>query len=99
MKKSVIAIGAGAFILVTALLCMNPGGKMYQKQKHFNSVNEVLTQLESNRIIDDDNRETETDEFKECLSKRKRLTYSEVGFKKIKIKKVEDLDEEKRNQY
>ena len=97
MKKSVIAMGAGAFVLVTALLCTNPDGKMYQKQKHFDSANDVITQLESNKIIEEDDMKSgETDAFKECLSKRKRLTDSEIGFKRIKVKKIEDLDEEKR---
>lgn len=98
MKKSVIAAGAGAFIIVTALLCMNPDGKMYQKQKHFDSVNDVLTQMESNKIegIDRNGRRNDTNEFKECLSKRKRLTYSDFNFEKIKIEKIEELDDKQK---
>lgn len=98
MKKSIIAAGAGAFVVVTALLCMNPDGKMYQKKEHFNSVNDVLIQLENNKIIDRDGEESrgETNAFKECLSKRKRLTYSQIYFEKLKIKKIEELDEEKK---
>lgn len=98
MRKSFIAIGAGAFVVITSLLCMNPDGKMYKKQKQFNSVNEVLTQLESNKLkeIDSDGQVNETKEFEECLSKRKRLTFSEMNFKNIEIEKVEELtDKEK----
>ena len=98
MKKSIIAIGVGAFILVTVLLCMNTEVKMYQKQKHFDNVNDVLTQLENNEIrkSDRNSERDETDEFQECLSKRKRLTYSEIDYKNIKINKVEELDNEKK---
>lgn len=98
MKKWIIAAGAGAFIVVTALLCMNSDGKMYQKQKYFDSVNDVLTQMESNKIeeIDTNGRRNDSNEFKECLSKRKRLTFSDFDFEKIKIEKVEELDEEQK---
>jgi len=98
MKKSVIAIGVGAFVVITTLLCMNPDGKMYKKQKHFDTVNDVLIQLETNKIqeIDRNGDENETSEFKECLSKRKRLTFSQMRFETMKIEKIEELDEEKK---
>jgi hypothetical protein len=98
MKKSIIAIGAGVFVVVTALLCMNTDGKMYQKQKHFDSVNDVLMQLENAKLqeVDVNGENHETNEFQECLSKRKRLTFSEINFEKIKIEKIEELDEEKK---
>lgn len=32
MKKSILAIGAGVFVVVTILLCMNNDEKMYQKK-------------------------------------------------------------------
>lgn len=98
MKKSIIAIGVGAFVVVTTLLCMNSDEKMYQKQKHFDAVNDVLIQLETNKILESDRsgKLRETNEFQECLSKRKRLTFSEINFQTIKIEKIEELDEEKK---
>lgn len=98
MKKSIIAAGVGAFVVVTVMLCTNTNGKMYQKQKHFDTVNDVLTQLENNKIqvIDEYGSGKETDEFKECLSKRKRLTFSELNFNKIKIEKIEELNDEQK---
>lgn len=98
MKKSIIAVGVGAFVVVTTLLCINSDGKMYQKQKHFDTVSDVLTQLETNKIQELDNygKEHETNDFKECLSKRKRLTFSQVNFQEIHIEKIEELDEQKK---
>jgi len=98
MNKSIIAAVIGGFVVVTALLCMNPNEKMYQKQKHFDTANDVLIQLGNNDILDVDKNEEvhETSAFKECLSKRKRLTYSQVNFQKMKIEKIEELDEEKK---
>lgn len=97
MKKSIVAMGVGIFTLVTILLCVNTENPMYQKKKHFDTVNDVLMQLETNKIkADNRNSEKETDEFQECLSKRKRLTYSEFNFERIKIEKIEELEDEKK---
>ncbi|AGX44351.1 hypothetical protein [Clostridium saccharobutylicum] len=98
MKKSIIAAGVGAFVVVTVMLCTNSNGKMYQKQKHFDTVNDVLTQMEDNKIVvfDEYGMGKETGEFKECLSKRKRLTDSQLNFNKIEIEKVEELDDKQK---
>ena len=71
---------------------------MYQKQKQFDTINDVLIQLENNEIrkSDRNSERDETDDFQECLSKRKRLTSSEIDYKNIKINKVEELDDEKK---
>ena len=98
MKKSIVAAVIGGFVVVTTLLCMNPDEKMYQKQKYFDTANDVVIQLGNNDILEVDKNEEghETNAFKECLSKRKRLTYSQVNFQKMKIEKIEELDEEKK---
>ena len=98
MKKSTILVGVGAFIVVTSLLCINGDGKMYQKQKQFQTSNEVLEQLESNPILarNEKGEMTETDQFKECLSKRKRLTESQFNFLNLSVEKIEDLDEKEK---
>lgn len=98
MKKSTILVGVGAFIVVTSLLCINGDGKMYQKQKQFQTSNEVLEQLESNPILarNEKGEMTETDQFKECLSKRKRLTESQFDFLNLSVEKIENLDEKEK---
>ena len=98
MKKSTIIVGVGAFIVVTALLCINPDGKMYEKQNNFQTSKEVLNQLESNPIlaINDKGMKVETNQFKECLSKRKRLTDSQFHFENMKIEKVVELNEKEK---
>lgn len=94
MKKSTIIVVLGIFIVVTALLGAN-NNKMYQKQKHFETTNEILEQLETKTLIafDEDRRITETNDLKECFSERKRLTYSHFNFAKIEVEKVEELNE------
>jgi len=96
MKKSIIAAVIVGFVVVTTLLCMNSDEKMYQKQKHFDTANEVVMQLGNNDILEFDKNEEghQTSAFKECLSKRKRLTDSLINFQKIKIEKIEELDEQ-----
>lgn len=98
MKKSTILVGVGAFVVLTSLLCINSDGKMYQKQKQFQTANEVLEQLENNpiRALNEKGGITETDQFKECLSKRKRLTESQFYFANLTIEKVEELGEKEK---
>ena len=74
MKKSIIVAVVGGVVVVTTLLCMNSDEKMYQKQKHFDTANDVIMQLGNNEILEFDKNEEghETSAFKECLSKRRR---------------------------
>ncbi|WP_236894570.1 hypothetical protein [Clostridium beijerinckii] len=99
MKKSTIIIMFGIVIIVTAFLGMD-NNKMYQKQKHFETVNEVLDQLNDKplKAIDDTGKLNETNEFKECFSERKRLTNFEFNFSKVNIEKVCDLNEKDKSE-
>lgn len=94
MKKGKIVIGVIGFLLITILLGTN-SENIYMKKKHFNTTNELLYELESNKLhkYNKQGYREETDEFKECLSKRKRLTYSDFNPSKIEIKEIFDLDE------
>lgn len=98
MRKSTIVVGVGVFIVVTALLCINTNGKMYEKQKYFETTTEVLEQLENNPILAKDEKGvmSETNQFKECLSKRKRLTDSQFDFQSMKIEEIEELNEKQK---
>lgn len=94
MKKGKIVIGVIGFLLITILLGTNTEN-IYLKKKHFNTTNELLYELETNKLQSYNNRgyRNETDSFKECLSKRKRLTYSDFYSSKIEIKEIINLDE------
>jgi hypothetical protein len=46
MKKSTIVVILGFFVVITGLLSMNDE-KVYKKQKHFETVNEVLQQIDN----------------------------------------------------
>ncbi|AWK52267.1 hypothetical protein DIC82_15235 [Clostridium beijerinckii] len=94
MKKSTIIITLGLFIVVTALLGIN-NEKMYQKEKKFETISQVIQQLDNKTLkaIDEKGRFTETKDLKECFSERKRLTESHFDYGKIEIEKVEELDE------
>lgn len=99
MKKSTIVVVLGFFIVITALLGMN-NEKMYQKQKHFESVNEVLQQL-NNKPLKTFNEKgifTESNDLKECFSERKRLTDLKFDYGKMEITKVEELDDNEKQE-
>lgn len=97
MKKSTIIIVLGIFIVVTVFLGMN-NEKMYQKQKHFETTNEIVDQLKNNPIkaIDEKGNMSETDQFKECLSERIRLTDSQLNYTEIETEKVEETSEKQK---
>jgi len=92
MKKSTIVVVLGFFIVITAFLGMNDE-KMYQKQKHFETVDEVLQQLDNKplEVFDEKGILTESKELKECFSERKRLTELRFNYGKIEITKVGEL--------
>lgn len=95
MKKSTIIVIIGFFIVITGLLSMNDE-KVYNKQKHFETVNEVLEQLDNKplKTYDEKFDLNETNELMECISERKRLTNSKFDYGKIEILNVEELKDE-----
>jgi len=99
MKKSTIVVVLGFFIVITALLGMN-NEKMYQKQKHFESVDEVLQQLNNKplKAVNEKGIFAESNELKECFSERKRLTDLKFDYGKIQITKVGELDDNEKQE-
>lgn len=101
MKKSTIVVLIGGFILLTAFLGPMSHEKMYQKQKNFNSVDELVQVLNTKPLFTLKNNSSgkivETDDFKECLSVRKRLTDSDMNKAKIDVEEIIDLDEKTKN--
>ena len=95
MKKSTIVVILGFFIVITGLLSMNDE-KVYKKQKHFETVNEVLQQLDNKplKAYDEKFDYNATNELMECISERKRLTNSKLDYGKIEILSVEELKDE-----
>ena len=97
MKKSAIVVLIGGFILLTAFLGPISQEKMYKKQKNFQSAEEIIQVLNTQPIlgVNDGTRGKikETDEFKECLSVRKRLTSADFNYAKLDVQEVVDLDE------
>jgi hypothetical protein len=94
MKKSKIIIALGLFALLTAYLGMS-GEKMYQKQKHFQTTDEIIQQISDKplKMVDDRGILVDTNEFKECFSERKRLTDIQFYYGEIDIEKVNTLNE------
>jgi len=94
MKKGKIAIGVMGFLLITILLGTN-SENVYLKKKHFNTTNELLYELETNKLqsYNQQGNKEESESFKECLSKRKRLTYSDFYPSKMEIEEIIELDE------
>lgn len=94
MKKGKVIIGIIGFLLITILLGTE-SEDFYLKNKHFKTTNELLYNLETNKIqsYNQQGRKEETEGFKECLSKRKRLTYSDFNESKIEIEEIIKLDE------
>lgn len=96
MKKSTLVVLIGGFIVLTAFLGPLSQEKMYMKQKNFNSAEEVIKELDNKPLVVRVNNRyafKESDDFKECLSVRKRITDSGANFSKVDIKEVVDLDE------
>ncbi|OOM75247.1 hypothetical protein CLPUN_33770 [Clostridium puniceum] len=94
MKKSTTVVVLGFFVVITALLGMN-GEKLYQKQKLFETVDEVLHQLDNKPLkeVNEKGIFTESNDLKECFSERKRLTDSRFDYGKIGIAKLGELND------
>ncbi|SFC22441.1 hypothetical protein [Clostridium uliginosum] len=97
MKKSTVIVILGVFIVGTSLLCIS-SDNIYKKQKKFNSSSEVLQQLDNNVIIalDEKGVFSETNELKECLSKRKRISNSQINYLDFNLKEVKELNEKQK---
>lgn len=95
MKKSTIVVVLGFFIVITGLLSINDE-KVYKKQKHFETVNEVLQQIDNIQLNSYDEKFSmnKTNELNECISERKRLTESKLDYGKIEILNVEELNDD-----
>lgn len=71
---------AGALIVSTVLLCSG-GTKVYEKKLTFDSIEQIVNILDSEVISAYDNKDNQkfTDIYLECLSKRKRISGSNMN--------------------
>jgi len=80
VRKSIILTITGTFIIITGLLCNIGKPSIYEKKVSFSSPDEVINKLNiSNLAVLEDPTINNwniiySDDFNECLSKRKRLT-------------------------
>ena len=90
---------------MTALLCIGSNERIYKKQIHFNDSNEIINQLENNKltVFNENMTLIPSSQFSECLSLRKRIAGAAIDYETIKnIEKQELTQEEKeaiKNEY
>ena len=102
MKKSIILIITGIFIIVTGLLCNLGKTSSYKKKISFSTPEEVIEKLNLSTLATKDPTKNNakiiySDDFYECLSKRKRLTDPGVAWSTIdmKINKEKNITSDK----
>ncbi|AOR23511.1 hypothetical protein [Clostridium taeniosporum] len=100
MKKSKIVVALGAFVVMTALLCIGTNDKIYKKQVHFNTTDEILNQLENNKLIvfNEKGDWVASKQFSECLSLRKRIAGSAMDYETINNIEKQDITEEEKEE-
>ena len=110
MKKGVIVTVCGILIIVTTLLSSVDKYKVYEKKKHFTEVEDIIDVLNENTLVAVKTNPSGfelaySDEYYECLSKRKRLTYPLLNFSNYELKidgsrnNKEEEDKIKENYY
>lgn len=106
MKGIKVLTAAGLFVILTSIICFGDREVVYKKKIHFNSPEEVIEVLNTKILnaYEESNRPyssiVNTDDFKECLSKRKRTAGSLLTFQNLNVEVQENCDEEKiKNNY
>lgn len=101
MKGIKVITAAGIFVILTSIICFGGREVVYKKQIHFNSPEEVIEVLNTKTLTayDDSNRAyssiVSTDDFNECLSKRKRTAGSLLSFQRLNLEIQKECDENK----
>lgn len=102
LKKSLLISIVGIIIVGTVILCAGNKERSYKKSMIFTSPTEIVEIINNESIGVYDNQKGDivnTTKFLECLSKRKRITYSKLNYESINAKKLdEDNTEEIRNE-
>lgn len=84
----ILAIG-GIFIVTTIMLSTS-SKKIYEKTKSFSSPKEIIDIIGNTTLgaFDSNKEYVNTSELNECLSKRKRVTYSQLDYAKLDVKEL-----------
>ncbi len=96
MKKSKIIILIGLLSIITTIIILKPT-ELNPKHK-FYSVNSLIESFNNNLLLvqDDKFNNVDTQSLYDCISRRKRLSYSGNNYNKIELKeKIELSDSEK----
>ena len=94
MRKGMIASTVGVIIVSTFMFCNSSQNKLYEKKVNYKSTDEVIQVVNDNPIAAYEkgtNNFVYSNEFIECLSKRKRITESLVNFVDLDL----EIDEER----
>ncbi|SFU70320.1 hypothetical protein SAMN04487886_11093 [Clostridium sp. DSM 8431] len=100
MKKVKVSVFVGVFIILTSVICFSEEESVYKKKVHFDSPKEIIDVLNTKNLSaysgegNHYGRLVNTDDYKECLSKRKRTTKTVDYFKNLDLTVDESYDEE-----
>lgn len=96
MKKSIIITIAGTFIITTTLLCNLGKSAIYEKKISFSTPEEVVAKLNVSTLAAVRTTNMSdiiyTDDFYECISRRKRLTDPLVVWSQVNVEINKDKD-------
>ena len=93
MRRGKIVSLIGVVIVVTGILCNLNSNKTYEKKVQFSTIDEIVQILNSDELVLDhpnDYSKYYTDEFNECLSKRKRLTNAGIEYSYLDVEEKEE---------
>lgn len=100
MKSIKVLIFAGVFIIITSLICFTGRERIYEKKIIYNSPEEIIDVLNTKTLSAPEkdggynSNIVNTDDFKECLSRRKRITGTNVNFSTLNVTIDENYDEQ-----
>lgn len=99
MSKIKLIVFLGIFIVATSVMCLSGEKSVYEKKVHFNSPEEIIEVLNTKTLVAHVKEENfyderiKTDDFNECLSRRKRVTDFYMPFYELDLQIDENYDE------
>ena len=98
MKNKKMILGILLFTFLTLILSINRED-IYIKKHYYLTTDDVCYALDNKELFVDNSKywQEESDILEECLSKRKRLSYSDFNIEKFKIIEMIDLNEKQKD--